>query len=354
MPGNAAIDTAIGLAFVFFLVALVCTAVVEAIANLFKKRAKYLLRGMRDMLDTPDSPTPDQAAGARRAPRRADGETSPGETQPVGTIVAAASHEKDLYNKCLAVRPLANGTTEMTLRVMAHPLVRPFKTSRAGGIQTRNPSYLPAKTFARALVDLLVPDATGATTIDWVRSGVDAMPENESLKRALLSLLNAADDDLTRFMTSLEKWYDDNMDRISGAYKRWAKRWVIVVALVVAGGLQVDAIAVGNALYRDAPLREAVVAAAGSGALCRDSPDAAATGVCVDRELTKLKASAGLPVGWSSANHPTDAVGWVSKAVGWSLTAFAATFGAPFWFDTLNRLGSLRNTGRRPEPTPAT
>ena len=38
--------------------------------------------------------------------------------------------------------------------------------------------------------------------------------------------------------------------------------------------------------------------------------------------------------------------------LGWLLTALAATLGAPFWFDMLNRLISIRATGKPPEEEP--
>jgi hypothetical protein len=37
---------------------------------------------------------------------------------------------------------------------------------------------------------------------------------------------------------------------------------------------------------------------------------------------------------------------------GWLLTALAASLGAPFWFDTLNRLMSIRSAGKAPEEMP--
>ena len=53
MLNNTVLDTAIGLSFVFFLAALGCSALVEFVSNVTKKRAKFLLRGLRDLLDTP-------------------------------------------------------------------------------------------------------------------------------------------------------------------------------------------------------------------------------------------------------------------------------------------------------------
>jgi hypothetical protein len=81
-----------------------------------------------------------------------------------------------------------------------------------------------------------------------------------------------------------------------------------------------------------------------TGTLCQNVPDRAA---CATGELAALKADA-LPIGW-----PDPALGsvWsiVLKIVGWGLTAFAVSFGAPFWFEALSKLGSLRTTGTRPE-----
>jgi len=41
----------------------------------------------------------------------------------------------------------------------------------------------------------------------------------------------------------------------------------------------------------------------------------------------------------------------VTKLFGLLLTTAAASLGAPFWFDQLNRLGSLRNVGTKPSST---
>jgi hypothetical protein len=230
---------------------------------------------------------------------------------------------------------------------MGHHLIAPFKQSRASGGKTRNPSYLPGRAFAAALVDLLVPDHGGTATVDGVRGSVLALPGTDALRGPLLSLLSVAGDDLGSFMTALERWYDDQMDRVSGAYKRWAKRWLIIVGLSVAVLFQVDTVAVARSLYSDAPLRAAVVSAAGNHTLCpRDQPLEQAR-ECVRTELDRLALDEGLPVGWA-ADLPAGAGGWLVKLLGWLLTALAASLGAPFWFDALTRLGSLRNTGTRP------
>jgi hypothetical protein len=68
-------------------------------------------------------------------------------------------------------------------------------------------------------------------------------------------------------------------------------------------------------------------------------------------ELTTLEA-AGLPIGWPLSWPFADlppGVGWVLRVLGWGVTAFAVSFGAPFWFEALSKLGSLRTAAKRPD-----
>ena len=39
------------------------------------------------------------------------------------------------------------------------------------------------------------------------------------------------------------------MDRVTGSYKRWAKRWVIILAIVIVCAGNVDSIAIARSLY---------------------------------------------------------------------------------------------------------
>lgn len=90
---------------------------------------------------------------------------------------------------------------------------------------------------------------------------------------------------------------------------------------------------------------------ADAGALCQDKPDAATRRKCAIEKLTTLQA-AGLPVGWPLSWPFADLppwASWVLKALGWGITAFAVSFGAPFWFEALSKLGSLRTAAKRPD-----
>jgi hypothetical protein len=54
-----------------------------------------------------------------------------------------------------------------------------------------------------------------------------------------------------------------------------------------------------------------------------------------------------LPVGWAGRQLDTPAQ-IATMALGLGITASAALFGAPFWFDLLQHLVQLRGTGAKP------
>jgi hypothetical protein len=51
------------------------------------------------------------------------------------------------------------------------------------------PAYILARSFSRAVVDLLIPDAKQETTLTHIRAAVDMMPPGGVLKESLQALL---------------------------------------------------------------------------------------------------------------------------------------------------------------------
>src|SRR5207237_3183830 len=84
---------------------------------------------------------------------------------------------------------------------------------------------------------------------------------------------------------------------------------------------------------------------------------------------TKLLAALPVPIGWPRTIPGPGGVGmvrdtsaWTAQIVGqatlgwpilgWLLTAVAATMGAPFWFDLLNKVMVIRSTVKPHEKSP--
>ena len=90
------------------------------------------------------------------------------------------------------------------------------KTTR----KTDFPSYIPSRTFASALLGLEQQVVSVAKGVD-VRSmrkldeSIEAIP-SERVQDALTALLHSAQGDAVVFRRSVEQWYDDQMERVSG------------------------------------------------------------------------------------------------------------------------------------------
>lgn len=370
MLGQTVVGTVVGLAFVFFLVSVAASTVVESIANLMTKRAKYLLRGLREMLEPSTDPAATASIGAlaRLAPNRGERKSENEQyaqalTSNPAKVRAAAAAQGATDPRDAVDREAADGEAAgdpdqtknpiTVASVMGHPLIQPFKQTRASGQVTRNPSYLPARTVADVLLSFLVPDASGKTSLDEIRTSIDALPPTP-LRSALQALAMTAEGDVTRFRAALENWYDAQMDRLSGSYKRWAKRWIIVFTLVVAGFLHIDAVGIGEALWTKEPVRQAVIAAATNDTLCDSADPVDKRRQCLQQELTAVQAD-GLPVGlpyWTEATKRPSGWGWLTTLLGILVTTGAASLGAPFWFDVITRVAPLRNTGTKPAASP--
>ena len=164
----------------------------------------------------------------------------------------------------------------------------------------------------------------------------------------------------------------------SGWWKGGAQFRVCLAAGGLAGLFTVNSITAAETLCRDEPVRTAAVAAGVAAAAC---PMDASGDACRDAQ-TRVLRDLPLPVGWDleaarglcetrqredCAHHPVSAARFlldearstgagsvILTLVGWFITAAAVSMGAPWWFDALGKLGSLRTAGRRPEQgTPA-
>lgn len=288
--GSSTLEIAVGLAFIFFLLSTVVSAVTEGLAWLTRQRAKQLEEGIKGLL----------------------------------------------------------GDNEIAREILGHSLFQSDVRVRARRRRSgrKKPSYVSARNFSLALIDTLAKrGATGQDPLEEVERGASGLGD-EALEEQLAALLgDPAVTDLSQFRRSVEEWFDDAMDRVSGWYKRWAQKIACLTALVVTIVLNVNAIKVAETLANEETVRSAVAAKAeapGGG-------DATASGENAEYAVKTLE-SLKLPVLWNDATDDVDA----SVIAGWLITAIAISLGAPFWFDALGKLARLRTTGKKPEAAKAT
>jgi hypothetical protein len=197
----------------------------------------------------------------------------------------------------------------LTLGLFGHPLIRSLQTRRVrprtdGTV--RNPQYIPPKLFARALMDTLLPEAIpkGGESDDKnllrdLDAAVTRLDDRFPAKRSLQALLRQAQGDVRRFESSLEDWYDAEMGRISGWYKRWSKLVLALIGLLIGIVANIDTIQIAHTLYVDEPVRQVLVAQATNGTQCQSVTDPAAQRQCVDTQIALLN-SRGLPISYPS------------------------------------------------------
>ncbi len=234
------------------------------------------------------------------------------------------------------------------------------------------PSYISARSFAEAVIDLVVPDAdaAGQASMLTIKQSVGALPDSMStLKQSLQALVKNAGDDVGLFRASVEHWYDDHMDRVSGWYKRHVAKITLLAGVIIVLLLNVNALAIGRALYSDGAVRAAVSAVAARRTAC---PANQSQQACLDGLQAQVSAvaQAGLPIGWGTVPDcatPKAACNWPDRRgifsrhgssgwqvvlvlIGFLITITALVPGAQFWFGLLGKIGNLGATGPKPAP----
>jgi type II secretory pathway pseudopilin PulG len=270
MFNTTILDVAIGMVFIYLLLSLMCTAANEIIELALKKRAIDLERGIRELL-------------------------APGSESGADDIV------RKLYNHPL-VNSLFGGKYEES---------RIESTIKRKILRTALPSYIPTRTFALALMDLVLPGVTAPPAGAGVAGAAAAPPATPSgaagatppppkfdvnltapppppppitdsnnplarlrsavgandlltqhAKNALTPLIDAAGSDVAKARENIEGWFDTSMDRVSSWYKRRTQVVLIILGLFVAVTVNTDSITIAKRLSTDRSLRESLVSAA--------------------------------------------------------------------------------------------
>jgi hypothetical protein len=302
MAGLPVLDVAIGLVFVYLLLALLCTTVNELIATVVKRRASFLDKGLKRLL----------------------------------------------------------GSDELKRLFYEHPLV----SSLSSDAKNICPSYIPADIFSLALRDVLTgrgksPDDRQTLTANLANYG------SHGFQQAITALSQISGNDNKEFDKQIQRWFENSMERVSGWYKRRAQWWSLALAFALTLAFNADSLRIAQKLWTDPVLRASVVEAAAERARMEppaeslpmveysdpDNPDQGKP-VAIKNPLTETEqAVMSQLVGWNAQSLPKKRPlqWWLSWILGLMVTGLAVSMGAPFWFDLLNKFMNARNAGRPPE-----
>jgi hypothetical protein len=301
------LDVIIGLAFVYLLLAILCTAGNEWVSALTRRRGKMLKKGIRQLL----------------------------ENQPL-----AGDDDKEAFR----------------LAFYRHPLIKSMMHDE------NHPAYLSARTFTTVISDLIKPKSAPPSP-ENPAGGVWEMPDGD-VKRSLVALIHP-NGKLEDAQAAIEGWFNDAMDRVTGWYKRRTQVWTIVIAVALTVVANADTVQISRRLWTDPVLRSAVIE--GAKARSQKPPptisveyedDADPTKPTVTRtegegnQVTEQERQLlGQLIGWRGVLKDNTWKDWSERILGWFLTVLALSMGAPFWFDLLNKFMNVRYAGKSPDET---
>jgi hypothetical protein len=270
MFGSAILDVAVGVVFGFLAISLFTSAAVEAINSYLKLRAVNLKSGIMALVNDP-------------------------------TFTGLA---KQLYEHA-SISPFGPGAGAAT--------VNTYQNKKA------LPSYIDKAQFARALMDVTglstaspaaAAQAPGLAAIAAFNTQVAAIGDPQ-IRDLVQGVVNRSSGDIKRIETEIGEWFDNGMDRLSGAFKRWTQVVTFLIALPIAVVFNMDSIRIGTRLWEQPSLADTL-----------KSPNPAPqTEQAAVTEITEL-AQAGLPVGWAPGHFfeiSDDKGGWVDL---WKSPAF--------------------------------
>lgn len=247
-----------------------------------------------------------------------------------------------------------NNEDEWVEKLYNHPLIKSLSYK-----ENRLTSYIPANIFADVILDLIKTNSSSKenasikdreTYLNEVISGIETLPHGE-LKNMLNLFLSKSLGDIEKLSSSLETWYNEYIVRVNHTYKRLIKMPLFIVGFGAAIIFNIDMIETSKKLWIDAPLRNNVALLAeefnnNQDSLANLNPDEAL--------FKKYKEEMALPIGWKYERKNRELISQndaefsyfkyiLLKLSGFIITGLIASFGAPFWYDALQKIIGLKN-----------
>lgn len=346
----AALDILLALSLIYLVFALAVTSLNESIAALLSSRARWLRRGIASLLSAD--------------PKKLD-----------------------------------EGAAD---KVLDSPFVTFLGTP--GWFKTFRPSYIPAWTLMQGVLSTAegYRDDAFAKVAD-IRALAQKLPARSPIRSVLIDLCARAGDDLSTFREQLDAWFETFEEQLTAWYRQKTHYVLVGLSLAVAVAMNVDTLDIIRQFSADPKVLKAIVEQAESAAKADNSTayidstkrdearkalEAARAAVqaadtaeqkkaAIDAETAKRAALAeaqhaldqriadkadallagGLKLGWQpgqfrrwlgSLDGPE---GW-NKLFGLLISAFALSLGAPFWFNVLKSVASVRSVGTRQQDRP--
>lgn len=291
--GMPAIDVAVGLMFLFFLLSIICSQVNELVATLFNFRAGELKRGLEKLLGS------------------------------------------DLKKK-----------------VLEDPFVTATKKSAL-----RDPTYIRSRTFVRAMMNELGAEGRAPADVEATIEELPEPARGTLLRLhkevsgKLDEFKSSLEDWYDDAMTHVSGWYRRRVQRWLLVYAT-----VLTIGLNVDTGLVARTLWEDEALRASVATAAAAVEADANEVQTEADVEERLDALKAQLDgVSELGLPVGWvddpkdPRAWPGWDLGADLL-W--RILGWAMTVAALSLGAPFWFDLLGKVARVRQTGKGAANTP--
>jgi hypothetical protein len=168
----------------------------------------------------------------------------------------------------------------------------------------------------------------------------------------LKQLLFDSHQDIDWFKKKLIEWYNETMERADGWYIRQTRGILFIIGFIIAFTFDIDSIYIAQELAKDnnVTARERMIEIAAqlnntnyNGEGKKDSALLKLVSGKLDEVNKNLKTSSSI-IGGENKCDRLHAKFW-ETILGYFLTGIAISLGAPFWFDLLGKIMTIRQTG---------
>jgi hypothetical protein len=359
MFSSEILEIVIGLIFIYLILSLLSSTINELIAGLIRLRGRDLRKSLVYMLYDGENLKIDFKKYFRRG-------------------------------RLLEVPPKGDGEENTIFKVYGsfteHALFSKFQRNS----DRKFPSYLSSAAFSKILYEIITSDYTKKSKSE-IDDFIDEL--DGPLGKVLKQYWEEAGRNKKQFRKKLSEWYEEMQTRVTGWYKRRVQWILLAIGFVVAIAVNADTFSMVEKLSGDSKARKALVELAikqsqqmGPEYFPENEPllesdmeevsepleyDSAEfqgasyeeikaltekTHEIINEQLSEVNNIMGM--GWNSLiqSHSDAQEGGKSmfwwywkKFFGLVLTAFAMSLGANFWFDLLQKVVKLRNSGGLPE-----
>lgn len=286
----------LGIIFILLLLSLLATTIMELVSSLLQLRGKNLERALRNMLASSD----------------------------LDERILEAFKQNALYRQL----------------------------SYRNGKKLSAPSYVSPQSFQSILMNILLEGRE--QNLENIRGSIDKLG-NQDLREVLLQLLNESENKLDDFRSKIQGWYNDVMDRSTAWYKQNTQKLLVMIGFALAVVFNADTIAIyqrlgadPEALQQVVTMAEAYVAGNDVEAIRQRDPEFEQIYQnlknLVQQDLEAARRPLGL--GWDNGVAQMSPLDWLTKLLGWVVTALAVSLGAPFWFDLLKKIVNIRQSAK--------